>query len=92
MKGYLSWNIKTSSRQDFSYAFNFNYRTEYPSKWVKFIEEGIEQKEFSVAAAEIKLRYAPNERYYQTKSSRIPHYQGCPRSLPYRIKSEPKVY
>ena len=69
---------KNEFSSGFSYAFNFNYRTEYPSKWVKFIEEGIEQKEFSVAAAEIKLRYAPNERYYQTKSSRIPITKDAP--------------
>ncbi len=69
---------KNEFSSGFSYAFNLNYRTEYPSKWVKFIEDGVEQKDFSVAAAEIKLRYAPNEKYYQTKTMRIPITKDAP--------------
>ncbi len=69
---------KNEFSSGFSYAFNLNYRTEYPSKWVKFIEDEIEQKDFSVAAAEIKLRYAPNEKYYQTKTARIPITKDAP--------------
>ncbi|MCP9612642.1 DUF5686 and carboxypeptidase-like regulatory domain-containing protein [Coprobacter tertius] len=63
----------------FSYGLNLRYKTQYATPWVPFIQgNGIRLKDYSMAEAEIKLRYAPNEKYYQTKSNRFPISRDAP--------------
>lgn len=63
----------------FSYQANLKYRTQEATRWVQFIEEdGTYAKNFSMAEAELNLRYAPNEKYYQTKQNRYPISKDAP--------------
>lgn len=57
----------------FSYGINLSHEIEQATKWVKFeTGNGTYHKDFQQAFAEVTLRYAPNEKFYQTKSNRFP--------------------
>lgn len=62
----------------FSYEANLKYKTQEATPWVQFIENGKLLKDFSMGEAELKLRYAPNEKYYQTKQHRYPITKDAP--------------
>lgn len=63
----------------FSYGLDLRYKTEEATKWVPFKPlAGNEFKRYSEAEAEIKLRYAPNEKFYQTKGQRYPITKDAP--------------
>lgn len=62
----------------FSYGGSLRYKTEEATKWVEFIENDRKLNSFSIAEAEINLRYAPNEKFYQTKTTRYPINRDAP--------------
>lgn len=62
----------------FSYGATLRYKTEYATKYVEFIQNDKYLKDFSVAEAEVQLRYAPNEKFYQTKTNRYPITKDAP--------------
>ena len=60
-----------------SYGATLRYQTEYATSYVPFIEkmgDGNIQyyKDYNLSEAELFIRYAPNEKYYQTRHHRIP--------------------
>lgn len=61
----------------FSYKAILRYRTQYATpKFVPFLRETsqgyVPVKDYSMGEFEVRLRYAPNEKYYQSKSYRYP--------------------
>ena len=73
-KAELSYN-----REHFfglSYGVDLRYRTEYATRFVPFLlktgDELTSLKDYSMGELEFRLRYAPNEKFYQTKGNRYP--------------------
>lgn len=61
----------------FSYDFGFKYSTEYATHFIPFDRinangEVLPVKDYSMSTLSLKLRYAPNEKFYQTRNYRIP--------------------
>ena len=56
----------------FAFGVDFRYRTEYASTYVPFINVSTGQsiEAFNLGAVELKMRYAPGEKFYQTFSKR----------------------
>ncbi|MFL1682825.1 MULTISPECIES: DUF5686 and carboxypeptidase-like regulatory domain-containing protein [Bacteroidales] len=74
-------NYLREHESGFSYGLNARYMTEYAtaSPQVEFIlQNGTRLRQYSQAEAEIKLRYAPNEKFYQTKTTRYPITKDAP--------------
>lgn len=60
-----------------SYGAMLRFQTEYATKYVPFMEKLNDgniryYKDYNLSEAELFLRYAPNEKYYQTRNHRIP--------------------
>lgn len=63
----------------FSYGANLRYKIEESTRWVPFIENsGKVHKYYNWAETEVHLRYAPNEKFYQTKGMRYPINRDAP--------------
>ena len=63
----------------FSYGANLRYKIEESTRWVPFIENsGKAHKYYNWAETEVHLRYAPNEKFYQTKGMRYPINRDAP--------------
>lgn len=63
----------------FSYGANLRYKIEESTRWVPFIENSDKvHKYYNWAEAEVHLRYAPNEKFYQTKGMRYPINRDAP--------------
>lgn len=58
---------------NFSTTLTANYQQMEPGPWVDFVTTGGETlRRYSQSFLSLSLRYAPGEKFYQTKSSRIP--------------------
>lgn len=60
-----------------SYGATLRYQTEYATSYVPFIQKLGDgtlryHKDYNLSEAELFIRYAPNEKYYQTRNHRIP--------------------
>ncbi|HOU68515.1 MAG TPA: DUF5686 family protein [Paludibacteraceae bacterium] len=66
----------------FSYDVKTRYMTEYATVLVPFWQEKngsiFPVNDFSVSDLEVGLRYAPNEKFYQTRHNRFPINHECP--------------
>lgn len=65
------------SHSGFSFGTTLRYKTEYASPYVPFQEiqsdgETRPVKQYSMGEAEFKIRYAPNEKFFQTQWNRFP--------------------
>lgn len=61
----------------FSWDVGFRYSTEYATRFIPFDRiqadgKTLSIKDYSMSTATVKLRYAPNEKFYQTRNYRIP--------------------
>ncbi|WP_106828234.1 DUF5686 and carboxypeptidase-like regulatory domain-containing protein [Parabacteroides pacaensis] len=61
----------------FSYDIGIKYSTEYATKFIPFDKiqadgSTLPIKDYSMSTAIVKLRYAPNEKFYQTRDYRVP--------------------
>lgn len=61
----------------FSYDVGFKYSTEYATRYIPFDKvqadgSTLPVKDYSMSTLAVKLRYAPNEKFYQTRDYRIP--------------------
>jgi len=62
-----------------SYGANLRYKIEESTRWVPFIENnGKKHKYYNWAETELHIRYAPNEKFYQTKGMRYPINRDAP--------------
>lgn len=61
----------------FSYDLGFKYSTEYATRFIPFDKIQADgttapENKYSMSTATLKLRFAPNEKFYQTRNYRIP--------------------
>ncbi len=73
----ISLAYKHEHYSGLSYGATLRYQTEYATKYVPFMSklaDGNVQyyKDYNLSEAELFVRYAPNEKYYQTRNHRIP--------------------
>ncbi|MCD7710001.1 MAG: DUF5686 and carboxypeptidase regulatory-like domain-containing protein [Porphyromonadaceae bacterium] len=62
-----------------SYGANLRYKIEESTKYVTFTENsGIDHKYYHWAEAEVHIRYAPHEKFYQSKGMRYPINRDAP--------------
>lgn len=67
----LQYTLETHS--GFSVEAGFSYNTQEATYWLPFIDGyGISYKNYNEAILNLKLRYAPGEKFYQTNTERIP--------------------
>lgn len=60
-----------------SYGAEIRHRTEYPTSYVSFNKIGADGivrpvSSYNMSEVEVKIRYAPNEKFYQTRGNRYP--------------------
>lgn len=74
--GYLKKSEITYTNEfysGFSFKLIARVRTDESSHFIPFLaQDGTAIKKFSTAEMEVKLRYAPNEKFYQTQWNRFP--------------------
>lgn len=61
----------------FSYDLGIRYNTEYATRFIPFDKIQADgttapEKKYSMSTLTVKLRYAPNEKFYQTRNYRVP--------------------
>ena len=67
----LQYKLETQS--GFSVTAGFKYDTQEATKWLPFVDGyGNIYKKYHEASFNLTLRYAPGEKFYQTKNYRIP--------------------
>ena len=70
-------NYMREFHSGFSYDLGIRYSTEYATRFIPFDKiqaDGttVQEKKYSMSTLAVKLRYAPNEKFYQTRNYRIP--------------------
>lgn len=60
-------------RNNFSFIAELRNEVQYATKYMPFVNGyGTSLKSYMESAVKVQLRYAPGEKFYQTKSSRVP--------------------
>ncbi len=74
----LSYNKEFYSR--FSYGIDMRYRTEYATSYVPFIDNLTHRNinSYSLGELQLRLRYAPGEKFYQTPGKRGSFSRNAP--------------
>lgn len=74
----LSYNREFHSQ--FSTGVDFRYRTEYASSYIPFIDNttGTNLASYSLGEMQLRLRYAPGEKFYQTIGKRRSFTRNAP--------------
>lgn len=74
----LSYNREFQSQ--FSAGLDFRYRTEYASPYISFTDNtsGINLMSYSLGEMQLRLRYAPGEKFYQTLGKRRTFTRNAP--------------
>lgn len=74
----MSYNREFHSQ--FSAGLDFRYRTEYASTYIPFIENttGTNLASYSLGEMQLRLRYAPGEKFYQTLGNRRSFTRNAP--------------
>ena len=73
----FQYTLETHS--GFSASAGFKYNTQEATKWLPFKDGfGKEYKNYNEAIFNVTLRYAPGEKFYETKRSRIPINHDAP--------------
>ncbi len=74
----LSYNREFHSQ--FSAGLDFRYRTEYATPYIPFINNttGINLSSYSLSEMQLRLRYAPGEKFYQTIGKRRTFTRNAP--------------
>ena len=73
----LQYTLETQS--GFSVTSGFKFNTQESTKWLPFVDgKGNLFKKYDEATFNVTLRYAPGEKFYQTKNYRIPINYDAP--------------